>query len=111
MGNIKVISVISGIHRTKVGSHREVKLIVKNDDSIPHIDPNCMIVKMLLMEQIPMQLHGRVSYPISRNPRDPRQMDQFVTDVAGKKVGNVPPSICGLFRNLKRQRKVKDIHW
>lgn len=111
MANITVTSVISGIHRTKVGSHREVKLIVENDDSIPDIDPNCMIVRMPLLEQIPVQLHGRVSYPKSRNPRDPRQTDQFVRDVAGKKVGNVPSSICGLFRNLKRQRKVKEIHW
>lgn len=111
MANIVVSSVICGIHRTKVGSNREVKLHVENDDSIPGIDPNCMVVKMPQIEDIPVELHGRVSYPKSRNPKDKRQTDQYVRDVAGKKVGNVPSNICGLFRRLKRERKVKEIHW
>ena len=110
MANIVVSSVICGIHRTKVGSNREVKLHVENDDSIPGIDPNCMVVKMPQIEDIPVELHGRVSYPKSRNPKDKRQTDQYVRDVAGKKVGNVPSNI-GLFRRLKRERKVKEIHW
>lgn len=111
MANIIVNSVISGIHRTKVGSHRDVKLVVENDDSIQEIDPNCMVVKIPAIEQIPAELHGRVSYPKSRNPRDPRQTDQLIREVAGRKVGNVPANICGLFRRLKSERKVRDIHW
>lgn len=111
MANIVVSSVITGIHRTKVSSHRDIKLLVENDDSIPGIDPDCMIVRMPLLEQIPIQSHGKIAYPKSRNPKDPRQTDQLVRDVAGKKVGNVPSSICGLFRNLKRQKRVKDIYW
>ena len=59
MANIIVTSVISGIHKTKIGSHRDVKLIVENDDSVPHIDPNCMVVKVPLLENIAdeLQLH------------------------------------------------------
>ena len=37
-------SVITGVHRTKVGSHKTVALIVEADNSIPHIDPECMKV-------------------------------------------------------------------
>ena len=57
MANIVVSSVICGIHRTKVGSNREVKLHVENDDSIPGNDPNCMVVKMPQIEDIPVELH------------------------------------------------------
>ena len=111
MANIIITSVISGIHRTKVGSHRDVKLIVENDDSIQHIDPNCMVVRIPPIEDIPAELHRVVSYPRSRNPGDPRQTDQLIYQVAGRKVGNVPSNLCGLFRRLKQERKVKDIHW
>ena len=67
MANIVMSSVICGIHRTKVGSNREVRLHVENNDSIPRIDPNCMVVKIPQMEDIPVKLHGRVSYPKSCN--------------------------------------------
>ena len=110
MAEIIINSCISGLHKTKVGAHRDVQLIVEEDNSLPHIDPNCMLVKVPLIEDIPTELHSAVSYPKSRNPRDPRQMDQLVRDTAGKKVGNVPSNMCALFRELKRDSHVKEIH-
>ena len=56
MANIIVTSVISGLHRTKVGSHRDVKLVVENDDTVPEIDPNCMVVNVPPIEDIPAGL-------------------------------------------------------
>ena len=89
MNSIIITSVITGIHRTRIGSHRDVKCLVENDDTIPDIDPNCMIVKLPPIRDIPPEHHHKVSYPKSRNPRDPRQEDQLIKDVAGKKIGNV----------------------
>ena len=56
MANIHINSVVTGIHTTKVGSHREIGLHVENDDSIP----NCMTVTL---EEIPRSLHKEVTYP------------------------------------------------
>ena len=78
MANITITSVIAGLHRTKVGSHRDVKLLVEDDNSVPHIDPNCMVVKVPQIEEIPEELHMAISYPKSRNPKDPRKNDQLV---------------------------------
>ena len=110
MGDIILTSVITGLHETKISSHRDVKLKVENDDSIPDIDVNCMVVRIPPIEDIPLELHGAVAYPKSRNPRDPRKKDMLVKEVAGKKVGNVPANLCGLFRRLKASGKVKEIH-
>jgi hypothetical protein len=55
-----------------------VKIHVENDNSIPDIDPNCMIVRVPQLEDIPEELHGRVSYPKSRNRNDKRQTDQYI---------------------------------
>ena len=111
MVNIIVTSVVGGIHRTKVGSHRDVKLLVEDDNNVAIIDPDCMVVRLPLLEDIPPVLHRAVTYPKSRNPRDPRQTDQLVCQVAGKKVGNVPSTLCGLFRRLKADGRVRKIHW
>ena len=110
MADIVINSCISGLHKTKVGAHRDVKLLVENDDSVSHIDPECMLVRVPAIEDIPPELHSAVSYPKSRNPRDPRQSDQLVKETAGKKVGNVPSNMCGLFRKLKRDTQVKEIY-
>ena len=48
-------SVIAGLHKTKIGANREVCLIVKNVSSILHNDPNCMLVKVPLLENIPQR--------------------------------------------------------
>ena len=111
MTEIVLNSVITGIHKTKMGAHRDVRLLVENDDGIQHIDPDCMLVRVPCLEDIRPELHGAIAYPKSRNPRDPRQRDQLVRDTVGKKVGNVPSNICGLFRRLKDNREVKEIHW
>ena len=82
MANIIINSCISGVHKTKVGAHRDVKLLVLEDDSIQHIDPDCMLVRVPLLEDIPSELHSAVAYPKSRNPRDPRQTNQLVRETA-----------------------------
>ena len=102
-------STITGIHRTKVGAHPDIPLIVEDDDSIPSIDPNCMLVRFPDLEDIPVHLHKAVTYP--KNPEHKRFVDQLVEDVVGKKVGNVPANICGLFRRLKRNGLVRLIQW
>ena len=80
---------------------KEVPVLVEEDDSIPHIDPNCMLVKVPALDDIPHHLHGAVSYLKSRNPQDARQTDQLVRDTAGKKVGNVPSNLFVVtFRSL-----------
>jgi hypothetical protein len=61
-----ISSVVSGIHRTKVGGHREIPLLLVNDDTIPNIDPNCVVVRYPEIDQIPSHLHQAVTYP--KNP-------------------------------------------
>ena len=99
--DIVINSVISGIHKTKIGANHCVELIVENDDTIPHIDSDCMVVPVPCLDDIPPALHRAIAYPKSRNPKDPRQQDQLVMQTVGKKVGNVPSNICGVLRRLK----------
>ena len=106
---VTVNSVVTGIHKTQVGAHREIALLVQNDDSIPHIDRNCMLVRFPDSEEIPERLHKAVTYP--KNPDHERYIDQVAEDMVGKKVGNVPANICGLFRELKRDGLVRRIQW
>ena len=111
MAKISINSVIAGIHRTKVGSHPSIELLVEADDTIPGIDPNCMVVRLSFRDQLPSQSLSLVTYPKSINPRDQRKMDQLLSEVIGKKVGNVPTNLCGLFRRLKVSGKVSKICW
>ena len=110
--DVVLTSVVTGIHRTKVGSHREIKLLVEDDDSVPHIDPNCMIVRFPGFEDIPEKLHSAITYP--KNPANKRFTDQHVNDVVHRKVGNVPANFCGLPPIEKRQpyqRCAMLLHW
>ena len=111
MVKININSVIAGIHHTKVGSHPSIELLVEADDTIPGTDPNCMLVRMPSKEQLSPGALNLVTYPKSRNPRDPRKVDQLAWQVVEKKVGNVPTKLCGLFRELKACGKVKKISW
>ena len=92
---IRIRSVIAGIHRTKIGSHPSIELVVEADDTIAGIDPNCMLVRLPPLEQLSPDLHHVVTYPKSRNPSDPRKTDQLALNVAGKKVENIPANLCG----------------
>ena len=85
--------------------------MVEADDTLAGIDPDCMLVWLPPLEKIPGELHNTITYLKSRNPRDPRKRDQLAFEVAGKKVGNVPANLCGLFRKLKASGKVKKICW
>lgn len=111
MVRITIKSVIAGIHRTKVGSNPKIELNVEADDSIPGIDPLCMLVRIPRKEQLPQEYLHLVTYPKSRNPNNKRNKDQLAYEVVGKKVGNVPTGLCGLFRQLKSSGKVRKISW
>ena len=47
-------STVTGIHRTNVSSCEEVTLLVLKDNSIPHIDPDCM--KVVFPTTVPTSL-------------------------------------------------------
>ena len=68
MVTIIITSVVAGIHKTKVGSHPEIKLIVANDDKVAHIDSDCMLVRIPPLEAIPPSLHRVITYPRSGDP-------------------------------------------
>ena len=86
-------SVISGVHRTKVGPHEAMTLIVEADNSISHIDLECM----------------KVVFP--KNPDHKQFKDQLVEDVLGKVVGNVTPNLCHLFHRLLERNLVRNMKW
>ena len=106
---VVIQSVVSGIHRTKVGAHKDIPLIMENDDSIPDIDPHCIMLMFPPKEQIPDNLHRAITYP--KNPAHKRYNDQLAEDVAGKKVGNVPANLCRLLREFQMDNRVKRVQW
>ena len=59
-------STIAGIHKTKVSSHEDIALNVVADDSISHIDPDCMQVVFPLRDEVPAALLEEITYP--KNP-------------------------------------------
>ena len=81
MARIRIRSVVAGIHRTKVGSHPRIELLVEADNSVAGIDPNCMLVRLPQLEQLSPDLRHLVTYPKSRNPKDPRKTDQLALNV------------------------------
>ena len=81
MARIRIRSVVAGIHRTKVGSHPRIELLVEADNSVAGIDPNCMLVRLPQLEQLSPDLRHLVTYPKSKNPKDPRKTDQLALNV------------------------------
>ena len=67
LDRIVINSVIFGLHETRVGAQRDVRLLVEGDDSVGDIDPECMLVSAPSLEQIPPHLHNEIAYPKSRN--------------------------------------------
>ena len=63
MVKINIKSVVAGIHRTKVGSHPSIELLVEGDDTIPSIDPNCIVVHMPSRQQLPLRSLSLLNYP------------------------------------------------
>ena len=96
---------ITGIHRTKISSHEEVTLLVERDDSVQHIDPQCM--KVMFPMFVEHHLRDEIVWP--KNPAHKRFQDQRVRDCIGKKVGNVPANLAGLFRRILASNKVSKI--
>ena len=64
-------STITGIHCTNVSSCEEVTLLVEKDDSIPHIDKECM--KVMFPHDVPSELLDNVTWP--KNPKNKRWTD------------------------------------
>ena len=106
---VVVSSFIVGIHTTNVGSHQEIELVVEEDDSVPDIDRDCMLVRHPERENLPHNLEYVVTYPRSRRANSRRTRDQYAFQVSGYKVGNVPAKLCGAFRSLKATRDVTRI--
>ena len=100
-------SCITGIHRTMVASHEDISLQVEKDDTIPHIDPQCM--RVMFPMTVDPGLRNEITWP--KNPDHRRYQDQQVRDCIGKKVGNVPANLAGLFRRLLTTNKVSRITW
>ena len=92
-------SAISGLHSTKTSSHPDITLLI--DADITHKDPNAMKVVVPMLQNLPPESLEMVTWP--RNPESKRFVDQVVRDVAGKKVGNVPANLCGVFKDLLRE--------
>ena len=108
MSEINVLnSVITGLHITKTSSHPSIRLVVLADDSARAYDNNCLKVIYPSKEDISPSLMEEVVWP--KNPRNKRFRDQLVSDIIGKKVGNVPANLCGLFKNLVESGKVKKV--
>ena len=89
-------SAISGLHSTKTSSHPDITLLI--DADITHKDPNAMKVVVPMLQNLPPESLEMVTWP--RNPESKRLVDQVVRDVAGKKVGNAPANLCGVFKDL-----------
>ena len=96
MSIVMKFSSVTGIHKTLVSSHKDVVLAVEMDNSIPHIDPECM--RVMFPTTVPSSLMGEVMWP--KNPKRKRYADQIVRDCLGKQVGNVPANLAGFFRKL-----------
>ena len=49
-----IITVVTGIHRTKVGLHNQIRLVVENDDreNVATIDSDCILVRIPPLEEI-----------------------------------------------------------
>jgi hypothetical protein len=84
---------------------------VEEDDTVHEIDSECMLVRAPLLEDIPPHLHDEIAYPKSRDPRSLRRRNQLVRETVGRKIGNVPSNLCGLFRRLRSSGEVKGIYW
>lgn len=84
-----------------------MKLIVGIDDSLLDKDPECMLSKVPFIEDTSPGLHTAVT----GNHRVRQQSDTRISEVAGKKVGNVPAN-CALFlvKQLKGNVKFQDIY-
>lgn len=93
---VVIRSSITGIHRTKVSSHKDITLAVERDDSVHHIDPQCM--KVMFPDTVPDELKNEITWP--KNLDHNRKENQLVKDCLGKKVGNVPANLAGFFRKL-----------
>ena len=99
-------STISGLHATRTSSHPDVVLKVLPDDTTSK-DVNAMKVMVPPLNDLSEDTLNQITWP--RNPDRRRFIDQRVRDVVGKKVGNVPANLCGIFRVLLRDGLVTKI--
>lgn len=90
-----------------MSSHPDIPLVVVPDPSRRQYDVNCLKILCPLLRDIPSNLHKEIVWP--RNIRSGRLKDVLVSDVAGQKIGNVPANLCGLFKDLIDNRRVKSI--
>ena len=94
---------IKRYHIFKITAHKEIELQVLNEVNNKN-DPNAMLVKMLGLEEIPVNLHGDITRP-KKIPSNEKK--QTVKEIAEKDVGRVPANLCGVFRDLLKSGKAK----
>ena len=93
---------IKGYHIFKITPHKEIELQVLNEVNNKK-DPNAMLVKMLGLEEIPVNLHDDITRPKKKS----NEKNQTVKEIAEKDVGRVPANLCGVFRDLLKSGKAK----
>ena len=98
MSSIIVVenSTITGIHKTKNGASEFIAMNVIKDDTIGYIDPDSM--RVMFPSSVSSAFLKEITYPKKKARK--RFQDQLAEDILGKKVGNVPANLCGLFRSL-----------
>ena len=93
---------IKRYHIFKITPHKEIELQVLNEVNNKN-DPNAMLVKMLGLEEIPVNLHDDITRPKKKS----NEKNQTVKEIAEKDVGRVPANLCGVFRDLLKSGKAK----
>ena len=97
---------IRGYHIFKITPHKEIKLQVLKEVNNKK-DPKTMLVKMLGLEEIPVNVRDDITRPKKKT----NEKNQTVKEIAGKDVGRVPANLCGVFKDLLKSGKVTSILW
>ena len=97
-------SCIKGYHIFQIKPHREIKMLVQNEDGNKY-DPFAMLIRMPELINIPIKLHNNITREAKSG-----KIVQTVKSIANKVVGRVPANLGKLFRDLQNQCHIK-ITW
>lgn len=93
---------IKGYHHFKLRPHPAIGMIVEPETNNIY-DPDAMIMKMPLLENIPVKYHEDITKESTNGD------EQRVKDIAGRSIGRVPANVCKVFKILLEQRDVYSI--
>ena len=97
-------SCIKGYHIFQIKPHREIKMLVQNEDGNKY-DPFAMLIRMPELINIPIKLHNNITREAKSG-----KIVQTVKSIANKVVGRVPANLEKLFCDLQNQCHIK-ISW